>query len=269
MVTQGQAVQVKEGIRRDVEDSLVVEEPLQIRINGRPFSITMRTPGADADLVRGLLYAEGIVDLQGLGQEVVLTRKEGYMDASIEVPEIFLCQDRMEKRSLIANAACGFCGKTEIADLRLQQPRLQPRQPLAAGIIPGLGQEMRSRQTGFEATGGCHAAAAFSIEGKFLALYEDIGRHNAVDKVIGHLIGEGLLDVASVLQVSGRISFEIVSKAAAAGIPFLCAVSAPSSLAVQWAHEAGITLLAFCRENRFTVYANKENIDFGETVNGQ
>ncbi|MEX0331841.1 MAG: formate dehydrogenase accessory sulfurtransferase FdhD [Puniceicoccaceae bacterium] len=268
MVTPGQAVQVKEGIRRDVEDSLVVEEPLQIRINGRPFSITMRTPGDDAELVRGLLYTEGVVDLQGLTQEVVLEEKDGYTDASIQVPEVYLCSELMEKRSLVANASCGFCGKSEISDLRLQQPRVSTPQALSANLIPRFGHEMRSRQTGFEATGGCHAAAAFTIEGKFLSLYEDIGRHNAVDKVIGRLVGEDLLGAAAILQVSGRISFEIVSKAAAAGIPFLSAVSAPSSLAVQWAEQAGITLVAFCRESRFTVYANRQNIDFGETVNG-
>ena len=267
MVAQRQALRVKDGIPQDVNDSLVVEEPLQIRINGRPFSITMRTPGADEALVRGLLFTEGIVDLQGLGAKVTLEQRDGYTDAAIEVPEIYLCEDLLEKRALVANAACGFCGKTEIADLRMQQEKIKPQERLSASVIPRLGLEMRARQSGFEATGGCHAAAAFTVDGTFLTQFEDVGRHNAVDQVIGHLVADRLLQKAAVLQVSGRISFEIVSKAAAAGIPFLCAVSAPSSLAVQWAGQAGITLVAFCRDNRFTVYTNPHQIIFAEIAN--
>lgn len=264
MVTQRQALRVKDGIAQAVDDSLVVEEPLQIRINGRPFSITMRTPGNDEALVRGLLFTEGVVDLHGLGEKIQLEQREGYTDATITVPEIYLCQDLLEKRSLVANAACGFCGKTEMADLRMQQDGVKTTERLSAAVIPRLSQEMRARQSNFEATGGCHAAAAFAIDGTFLVQFEDVGRHNAVDKVIGHLVADGLLRKASVLQVSGRLSFEIVSKAAAAGIPFLCAVSAPSSLAVEWAEQAGIALVAFCRDNRFTVYTHPGHINFEE-----
>lgn len=258
------AVRAEHGVPRPVTDALVVEEPLQININGKPFSVTMRTPGHDAQLVKGLLLTEGIVDLDGLGIDVPLTPHEGYTVAELTVPEIYLCENLHEKRSLIANASCGFCGKREIGDLNLAPRALDGQGTLDARLIPQLVTAMRTRQGGFEVTGGCHAAAAFAIDGTHLAQYEDIGRHNAVDKVIGHLVTEKQLGQAAILQVSGRVSFEIVSKAAVAGIPFLCAVSAPSSLAVDLATQAGITLIGFSREERFTVYSHPQAIQFGD-----
>ena len=262
MVTQWPAVKFEDGTSRKTDESLVSEEPLQININGRAFSITMRTPGDDQALVKGLLLTEGVVNLAGLQMNPDIINHKGYAEANVTVPEVYLCQDLLEKRSLIANAACGVCGKQEIADLRLDQPKLENNRRLQASIIPQLGHDMRTRQHGFDATGGCHAAAAYEADGTFITLFEDVGRHNAVDKVIGQLVSQGQLDKASVLQVSGRVSFEIVSKALAAGIPFLCAVSAPSSLAVQMAEKSGITLVGFCRDNRFTVYSNPQHIVF-------
>jgi FdhD protein len=262
MVTQWQAVKVENGISTKTNESLVNEEPLQISINGKAFSITMRTPGDDQALVKGLLLTEGVVNLAGLQMDPEIVSHQGYTEAKVTVPEIYLCQDLLEKRSLIANAACGVCGKQDVDDLRLDQAPLENKSRLNASLIPRLGNEMRQRQHGFEATGGCHAAAAYEADGTFITQFEDVGRHNAVDKVIGQLVSLGQLDKAAVLQVSGRVSFEIVSKALAAGIPFLCAVSAPSSLAVQMADNAGITLLAFCRDSRFTVYSNPQHIEF-------
>lgn len=263
------AVRSENGVPQPVTDALVVEEPLQINLNGKPFSVTMRTPGHDPELVKGLLLTEGIVDLDGLGIEVPLEIRDGYTVASVTVPPMYLCENLHEKRSLIANASCGFCGKREISDLRPARSTPIREETLEARLIPGLGQQMRERQGGFEVTGGCHAAAAFTIDGTHLAQFEDIGRHNAVDKVIGSLVTARLLDQAAVLQVSGRVSFEIVSKAAVAGLPFICAVSAPSSLAVDLAEEAGIALVAFCRDNRFTVYSHRQRIQFGESNHEQ
>lgn len=256
-----EAVCLEGGSRTPVRDELVLEEPLQIVLNERPFSITMRTPGDDEHLVRGLLLAEGIATPEGLSGEILVRQLDGYSEAVVRIPEVFLCRDVMAERSLLSNASCGFCGKREVADLPQNLKPLQPSGQLQARRIPEMGARMRDHQAGFARTGGCHAAAAFTIGGSFLTLFEDIGRHNAVDKVIGSLAASGDLGTAEVLFVSGRVSFEIVSKAHAAGIPIICAVSAPSSLAVRMSENLGISLLGFCRGDRFTVYSNNHHID--------
>ncbi len=260
MVTPERAIRHDKLGQQAVEVVLADEEPLQICINGRPFSITMRTPGHDVELVKGLLFGEGVVDPAGLEAEIRLEQLDGYTQAEIEIPEIYLCRDLLERRSLIANTSCGFCGKREMRDIRWTNQELEPRGPVDASLIPKLGEILQSDQTVFAQTGGSHAAAAFTRGGELLAQFEDVGRHNAVDKVVGRLIARDQLAEADILYVSGRISFEIVSKAAAAGIPVLCAVSAPSSLAVRMAREAGMTLIAFCRGDRFTVYTHPQNL---------
>lgn len=259
------AMLLENGLPSDVSDQLVVEEPLQISINGKPFSITMRTPGADEYLVKGLLLAEGVVRPEGLSAPVELEQLAGYTEARIAIPEVFLCRDLLEKRSLVATASCGFCGKREVADIGIDHPPLQPSHQLDPAIVPDLARQMRDRQSGFDASGGCHAAAAFTIDGKWIAQFEDIGRHNAVDKVVGFLADEDRIGEASILFVSGRVSFEIVSKAIAAEIPFICAVSAASSLAVETAERLGMTLIAFCREKRMTVYSNFKHTNLPPT----
>lgn len=256
-----EAVCLEGGSRTPVSDELVLEEPLQIILNERPFSITMRTPGNDHDLVRGLLLAEGIASPEGLSGEIVLRQREGYSEASVHIPEVFLCRDLIADRSLLSNASCGFCGKREVKDLPRNLKLLQPSARLTAHHIPAMGARMRAHQAGFSRTGGCHAAAAFTIDGSLILLHEDIGRHNAVDKVIGALASSRRLPEAEVLFLSGRVSFEIVSKAHAAGIPIICAVSAPSSLAVQMSLDLGMSILGFCRNERFTVYSNCHHID--------
>jgi FdhD protein len=162
------------------------------------------------------------------------------------------------ERRLISNASCGVCGKVSAEDLRVETLRVSERgdRKLDPALIPVLEGRMRAAQDLFSRTGGSHAAAIFDHEGDLLVLREDVGRHNAVDKAIGHLLREGALARASLLFISGRVSYEIVSKAAKAGIPFLLAVSAPSTLAVKLCREAGITLLAFCRGGRATVYSH-------------
>jgi FdhD protein len=262
MFTQAQpALCLKNGVPSDVRDQLVVEEPLQICINGAPFSITMRTPGADEYLVKGLLLAEGVAQPEGLEGAVEIEQLDGYTEARITIPEVFLCKDLLDKRSLIANASCGFCGKREIADIGISQGPIKPGNKLDPAIIPALQQQMRERQTGFDATGGCHAAAAFTIDGEWIAQFEDIGRHNAVDKLVGYLAVHRQIGEAAILFVSGRVSFEIVSKAIAAKFPFICAVSAASSLAVDTANRLGMTLIGFCRDERLTVYSNPQHIN--------
>lgn len=255
-----QAIRVRDNIPQAVHENLVVEEPLQININNRPFSITMRTPGADRELVVGLLFAEGVVEPAGLSGPVEISQRTGYTDAQVTVPEIFLCENLLEKRSLLANAACGFCGKREVADIRMGNKPLQPGRNLEAFRIPHMLERLRKGQTLFDRTGGCHAAAAFRPDGSLIVLYEDVGRHNAVDKVVGHLVCRDLLEDTNILLVSGRISYEIVSKAYAAGIAFICAVSAPSSMAVAMADSLGMSIVAFCRDNRFTVYTHSHQV---------
>ena len=261
-----------DGVRFDgsesekVHDWLSVEEPIQININGKPFTITMRTPGDDPFLVKGLLFTEGVVTPGGMGYEFEShedPKNPGNTIAEIQVPPIFVCDQLLEKRSLLSNASCGICGKRELDDIRFDGEPLQPERALDASRLPAMAERMRTDQSSFDHTGGCHAAALFTNEGKFLVLFEDVGRHNAVDKAIGFLLDQKQLAAADVLFVSGRISFEIVSKAFRAGIPYLAAVSAPSSLAVQMAEQCGMSVLGFCRGQRATVYSNPENLRQG------
>jgi FdhD protein len=250
---QGQKIVIPGG-EKPVTDALVLEHPLQIVINGEPLSITMQTPGDERDLVRGLLYSEDIfrdksVDLQ-MAFEAGAT---GVIDrVSLEIPNDILGDGYLNSRQLLSVASCGICGRTEFEG---RTGSLERTSSIPFEKIPALFEEMKSGQKLFEATGGCHGAAAFNSSGVLLALREDIGRHNAVDKVIGALIHQKQLKDAVILLVSGRVSYEIVSKCFMAGIPMLAAVSAPSTLAVDFAKELGVQLLAFCRDNRLTVYS--------------
>ena len=256
-------LRIDDGNAERVRDWLSVEEPLQVDINGKPFTITMRTPGNDVFLIKGLLYTEGVVSPEGLDYELHSRedpRHPGNTIADVRVPPVYVCEQLLEKRSLLANASCGICGKRELDDIRLDGDALTPVRKLDAGVLPLMGERMRGGQESFDQTGGCHAAALFSGSGEFLALFEDVGRHNAVDKAIGFLLDRKSLGDADLLFVSGRISYEIVSKVFRAGIPYLAAVSAPSSLAVQMAEQCGISVLGFCRGKRATVYSNPQNV---------
>jgi FdhD protein len=244
----------------NVDDNLTVEEALQVIINKETFTITMRTPGNDEDLIRGLLYSEDIYkSTENLDITLSENEKKGITEAHLSINENFLSDGYSNSRNLLSVSSCGICGKKELEDIDSSQ-KLQNGISLNIQDLFKMFKDMNDGQPTFHQSGGSHAAAAFSENAELLSIREDIGRHNAVDKVIGHLMNNGQLNDAKCLIVSGRISYEIVSKAFAAKIPILAAVSAPSTLAVDFAKELGITLLGFCRESKATCYSHKERI---------
>ncbi len=245
-----------------VDDILAIEESLSIAINGEPFTVTMRTPGFEVELITGLLYSEEVfrdtdeppvIDITG-------TNAQGYVTSvNVSIPQGKILKDFAGSRNLISASSCGLCGRTSFEDT-ISKNTITESGLLDPSLIAGMFETMSLHQKMFQQSGGTHASAAFTLDGKLLDLREDIGRHNAVDKVIGSLIRKNLLDTARILTVSGRISYEIVNKALSAGIPFIASVSAPSTLAVENASEAGMTLMAFCRNNKLTIYAHPERI---------
>ncbi|MFM1878535.1 MAG: hypothetical protein RLZZ241_1401 [Bacteroidota bacterium] len=248
---------------RPVVDYLTVEEPLQLILNGAPFTMTMRTPGADDDLIRGLLHSEDVLNCKTYHPEITYqphTKDFIITEAEFTIPESVLGLGYTNSRSMLSIASCGICGKTELTDFNLDKNPLPFRKGFNSRQILGMFKKMKGYQQDFMQSGGTHASAVFEESGNIIVVREDIGRHNAVDKVIGHLLRNALLEAAAVITVSGRISYEIVIKVFKAGIPILAAVSAPSSLAVDYAKELGITLLAFCREDRITCYSHPERI---------
>lgn len=242
-------------------DALNIEEALQININDTPFIVSMRTPGDDKYLIRGMLHSEGIIKNKNFVPDVVLKRENNngiVTVVNVYIPEEELGKGYVNSRSLLSVSSCGICGRTELGDLSFMGSTIDDRQKMDIGMIGMLFEKMKARQLDFKQSGGTHAAAAFTLDGELLCAMEDIGRHNAVDKVIGSLILQNKLKEAMILTVSGRISYEIVIKCFMAKMPFLAAVSAPSSLAVDYAKELGITLFAFCRNNRATCYSNPQ-----------
>jgi FdhD protein len=247
------------------DEMLAVEEPLEIRLGGRRFTLTMRTPGHDEELVAGFLFAEGFVACAHELGEIRRVRdragkpEPNIIDVILRVPAEAL-RARL-KRNFAITSSCGICGKTSIESLirRIAAPHGTVR--VAPRTILGLQSAMRAEQAIFAATGGLHAAALFDRSGNLSALREDVGRHNAMDKLIGWALGAGLVPLSnSIMMVSGRLSFELVQKAAAAGVPIVAAVSAPSSLAVELAMEIGTTLVGFLRAASFNVYTHPERI---------
>ena len=251
-------------------DSLTVEEALQININNNPFTVSMRTPGDDISLVRGMLHSEGILKNSTFTPDLILKKEndEGIVTiVDLTIPKNELGEGYLNSRSLLSVSSCGICGRTELGELSFLGKTIDDTNKIDIAILNQLFIKMNNLQHSFHQSGGTHAAAAFSLEGKLLFAMEDIGRHNAVDKIIGKLILSEQLKKASVLTVSGRVSYEIVVKCFKAGIPFLAAVSAPSSLAVDYAKELGVTLFAFCRDNRATCYSNPHRIKQKNTKN--
>ena len=241
----------------EVTDSLTAERALQIVVNGQPYSLTMQTPGAERYLVRGLLHAEGA----GEGGFLLFAQSERD-DATVVEVEIDCPDLPGGARRLASTSSCGLCGKEsleglfrDIAPVRKEDVRTEAR------CLHLIHAEMRRRQATFTGTGGSHAAAAATADGEILCVFEDIGRHNAVDKAVGFLLEQGHLARADILAVSGRVSFEIVQKCARAGIPVLSAISAPSSLAVECAERWGLTLAGFCREDRATFYSGLGRVE--------
>jgi FdhD protein len=250
------------------DDDLAQEEPLEIRVRGRPVSVTMRTPGHDAELAAGFLLTEGIIH----GQRDLLRidhcdlNEEGNVLNVLLAPEVPVDFERLT-RHVFASSSCGLCGKATIESVQGQFPPVQSDMRVDADLLASLPQQMRAAQETFNRTGGLHAAALFDAAGKLLVLREDVGRHNAVDKVVGHCLLAGTFPPdRHILLVSGRSSFEIMQKSLAARVPIVAAVSAPSSLAATFAQESGQTLIGFLRDRRMNVYANPQRISFPTAV---
>ncbi len=257
------------GSPRSVQDVLAAEEPLEIRVNGRSLSVTMRTPGDDFDLVAGFLVSEGIIWHQEqlatmrfcAGEDEQGRQTYNVVDAQL-APGVTPPATDLE-RHVVTSSACGICGTASI-DAVTKDSRYslsEDTMRLDVETLLGLADVLRSKQKLFDRTGGVHAAGLFGPDGELLCLREDVGRHNAVDKVIGWALRENRLPLsATVLQVSGRASFELVQKAFLAGIPVLSAVSAPSSLAVELAETSGLTLAGFSRGEHVNVYTHQNRI---------
>ena len=260
-------------IRRDREDAIqdfaAVEEPLEVRLHGRSFAVIMRTPGDDRALTAGFLLSEGVVTgAEDLGA-VEHCKHPDHPEAH-NIVDVYLHGQAAsglarvldERRNIVTNSSCGMCGRVTIESL---QKRLRPVDvtwTMKRDVTAALPERLRERQVTFAETGGLHAAGLFRHDGTFELMAEDVGRHNAVDKVVGAMVLADRLPLGEFsLVVSGRTSFEIVQKAWVAGIALVCAVSAPSSLAIELAQEAGITLLGFVRDGGFNVYTHPHRID--------
>jgi FdhD protein len=236
------------------QDRVAVEEPLEIRIDGRPVAVTMRTPGHDEELALGFCLSEGLHPVSARVPDDLAANA-----VEIEAPEFD--PDRLQ-RSFYTSSSCGVCGKGALEAVAVEAPRVASDLRLSVSLVASLPDRLRSAQAAFAATGGLHATGLFDERGELRCLREDVGRHNAMDKVIGWAFGSGLLPLArSVLCVSGRLSFELVQKAAVAGCPLLVAVGAPSSLAIELAVDRGVTLCGFVREGRVNVYSEAWRVE--------
>ncbi len=274
-VTSTKVVSVR-GAELEVRDDLVVgEEPLEIRAAGPrqepvQVAVTMRTPGYEDELAIGFLTSEGL-----LGGNDVLGVRYGDPGAMADPDDSVLVRlsRRFDpaltaKRNFVATASCGICGKASIDDVAIRCEPLPRGLPVVArSVILGLPDALRAAQAAFERTGGLHAAGLFETDGRLVAVREDVGRHNALDKVIGSRVMANELPLWDrLLMVSGRVSFEIVQKAAVAGVPIICAVSAPSDLAVRLANRLGVTLIGFLRGDGFNVYSHDNRVDLRDLL---
>lgn len=254
--------------RESVADAVAVEEPMEVRVNGASFAVIMRTPGSDPELAAGFLLAEDVVRTSDelLVIELCEADEEDARGNTLNATvageaELRLAQRLGERRQVMMTASCGLCGRRTIESLRARVAQVDGRWQIDPAIVTALPHRLRDRQSVFERTGGLHAAGLFDRDGRLLLIAEDVGRHNAVDKIIGRRLIEDALPLDDcILVVSGRTSFELVQKALLAGIPFVAAVSAPSSLAIQLAEESGITLCGFVRGDTFNVYAHEKRI---------
>jgi FdhD protein len=260
------ALRVSPEGRAETSDRLVVEEPLEIRVSGETLAITMRTPGHDRELVLGFLYAEGLIRSRDDVSSIAhcgRTGDEAQFNTVDVTPSPGVVIDRevhAMKRGTVTSASCGVCGRRSIDDL-LERCAVVPSEPVKYDAIVRAVATLPRAQTLFEGTGGCHGAALFDLAGEHVATFEDVGRHNAVDKLVGSRLLAGAVPLArSMLVVSGRTSFDIVQKAAVAGIAVVAGISAASSLAVDLANRAGITLVGFARGSSFVVYAGAERL---------
>ena len=240
-------------VERDgVLDAVAVEEPLEIRVAGEPVAVTMRTPGHDDELALGFLYGEKLIDRAwgvGLSEDLAANT----VDVKGE-----LCRP-VDRRRFYTTSSCGVCGKGAIEEVIVETPPLPPGPVMPRELLADRPE--RLSQPAFELTGGLHATGLFSADGELRLVREDVGRHNAMDKVVGRALHDGLLPLHDhVLCVSGRLAFELVQKAAVAGAPILVGVGAPTSLAVELANEVGMTLCGFARQGRLNVYAGSDRV---------
>jgi FdhD protein len=270
-VTAHRAISVerlRDGARGRADDAAAIEEPLQVRIDREPFAVLMRTPGDDKQLTAGFLFSERIVtDPSGVRsiEPCVDASHPGLsniIDVALAPGARAAAETRLaDRRKVVANAACGLCGRVTVESLQVEAPYIDAAWTLDRERAATLPSRLRARQAAFDETGGLHAAGLFSADGTCDGIAEDVGRHNAVDKVLGWRFLEGRLPCSDrALVVSGRTSFEIVQKAFLAGIPIVAAVSAPSTLAIDLADAAGITLLGFVRDGGFNVYTHGQRI---------
>jgi FdhD protein len=259
---------MREGARERTQDAAAVEEPLQVRIDREAFAVLMRTPGDDRHLTAGFLLSERLIsdpsDVASIEPCVDPSHPErsNVIEVTLGPTAQAAAESRLaERRKIVANASCGLCGRVTVESLQVEAPYVDSSWTLSRERAATLPSRLRIRQAAFEETGGLHAAGLFSAEGTCEAVAEDVGRHNAVDKVLGRLFLAGRLPRPDrALVVSGRASFEIVQKAFLGGVPVIVAVSAPSSLAIDLADAAGITLLGFVREGGFNVYTHGHRI---------
>lgn len=288
-------LRIRDGASSHRPDTLAAEEPMEIRVGGRPLTVTMRTPGDDFDLAAGFLVSEGVVrsveDVTGIrycasatgggtsrswgsslperGRELGEEAGSGRGSHTYNVVDVGLAPgvaapDASLERNFYTTSSCGLCGKASLDAVRTTAAWSVAEYPLRVSpeVLTVLPDRLRAAQRVFDTTGGLHAAGLFTADGELLCLREDVGRHNAVDKVVGHALRSGLLPLrGTVLMVSGRASFELVQKAVMAGIPMLAAVSAPSSLAVDLAAESGLTLVGFLRGTSMNVYTGAERLE--------
>jgi FdhD protein len=244
------------------EDRAATEAPLDIRLLGQPFAITMRTPGDDRDLAAGFLLSEQVV--RGIDEIAAMTQADD--QSAIDVTLQGQAVDRLgarlaERRQVTTSSACGICGRQTADALKTDAAPITADWTLPATVVASLPERLRRGQTVFDSTGGLHAAGLFTLDGTLVEVAEDVGRHNAVDKVVGRMLLRGALPLSQhVLCVSGRASFELVQKAVFAGLPMLVAVSAPSTLAIDLARDHGLTLAGFVRGGAFNLYTHPHRI---------
>ena len=264
-----EVVRVRGRERGSDTDCAATEEPLEIRLHDRPFAVIMRTPGADRELAAGFLLAERVIR-NGDDLGTIKHCDDPAVDHAENIVNVTLTDsspaaiDRLlgERRQVMTNSSCGLCGRRTIESLTAEFEPIRAPWSIAAATVLMLPLQLRARQAVFDETGGLHAAGLFARGGGLVDVAEDVGRHNAVDKIIGRMLMRDALPLSDyLLCVSGRTSFEIVQKAVCAGVPMVAAVSAPSSLAIDLAQEAGVTLVGFIRGDSFTIYSHPERIE--------
>ncbi|MEP7059118.1 MAG: formate dehydrogenase accessory sulfurtransferase FdhD [Actinomycetota bacterium] len=266
--TPAHVVAINGGVRSERPDTLATEEPMEIRVAGpgedaAQVAVTMRTPGGDYELAAGFLFTEGLIapgDLVRVAYcDDVDAQDQRYNVVTVTLNRPF--DPAGLRRNFYATSSCGVCGKSALDDIQVHCAAVGPGLAVTAAVLSSLPGTLRAKQKVFERTGGLHAAGLFSASGELVSLREDVGRHNAVDKVIGDQLLAGNLPAGDrILQVSGRVSFELVQKAAMAGIPILAAVGAPSSLAVEAGERLGLTVVGFVREERLNVYSHPARV---------